>query len=193
MSAALDIRAIRVLYEGVHFRSRLEARWARFFDALQEPWLYEPEGFELPSGRYVPDFLIPRADMWLEIKPYRPTPSERASCRDLCEATGKLVVCMHGAMGQWLDPKQAMWQPTSGLVWIPRQGPDGDVIADESERWWPCLCPHCERFGFAFEGDGGDVCRRAHVQCDGIGDGRFTFDHPNIEKAIRIANAQSFW
>lgn len=52
------IRAIETHYNGYRFRSRLEARWAVFFDALGLKWEYEPEGFQLPSGYYLPDFKI---------------------------------------------------------------------------------------------------------------------------------------
>ncbi len=51
-------RAIETRYKGYRFRSRLEARWAVFFDALGLTWEYEPEGFELKSGRYLPDFKV---------------------------------------------------------------------------------------------------------------------------------------
>jgi len=45
-------------YHGVEFRSRLEARWAVFFEKMAYPWEYEPEGFEAPMvGRYLPDFI----------------------------------------------------------------------------------------------------------------------------------------
>ena len=54
-----QIRAIETEYDGYRFRSRLEARWAVFFDALGVDYEYEPEGFELPSGkRYLPDFRV---------------------------------------------------------------------------------------------------------------------------------------
>lgn len=54
-----DIKPIETYYKGYRFRSRLEARWAVFFDALGIKWEYEPQGFELPNGmRYLPDFLI---------------------------------------------------------------------------------------------------------------------------------------
>lgn len=47
-------------YAGCHFRSRLEARWAVFFDALQIAWRYEPEGFIGWYGEaYLPDFYLP--------------------------------------------------------------------------------------------------------------------------------------
>ena len=45
-----QIKAIETVYKGYKFRSRLEARWAVFFDALGVEWEYEPEGFELGGG-----------------------------------------------------------------------------------------------------------------------------------------------
>ena len=73
------IKAIETEYKGYRFRSRLEARWAVFFDEAGIKWEYEPEGFELPSGkRYLPDFKIhnvydTRSDttydsLWVEVK-----------------------------------------------------------------------------------------------------------------------------
>jgi hypothetical protein len=41
-------------YAGVLFRSRLEARWAAFFDLVKWKWEYEP--IDLP--RWVPDFKV---------------------------------------------------------------------------------------------------------------------------------------
>jgi hypothetical protein len=53
------IKPIETIYNGYRFRSRLEARWAVFFDALGVEYEYEPEGFELPNGgRYLPDFRV---------------------------------------------------------------------------------------------------------------------------------------
>lgn len=52
------IKAIETEYRGCLFRSRTEARWAVFFDAYGAVWDYEPEGFVLPGGRYLPDFRI---------------------------------------------------------------------------------------------------------------------------------------
>lgn len=51
---------IQTAYKGCRFRSRTEARWAVFFDALGIRWEYEPEGFEFADGtRYLPDFWLP--------------------------------------------------------------------------------------------------------------------------------------
>ena len=47
------------LYKGIQFRSRLEARWAVFFDALGLKWEYEPEGYRMDDGTcYLPDFYV---------------------------------------------------------------------------------------------------------------------------------------
>ena len=68
-----NLRAIETRYRGFRFRSRLEARWAVFFDAIGAAWEYEPEGFQLHDGQwYLPDFRIhtPQGNIiWYEIKP----------------------------------------------------------------------------------------------------------------------------
>lgn len=66
-----DFKAIETKYCGYNFRSRLEARWAVYLDAVGLSWEYEPEGFELEGERYLPDFLIKLGithQFWLEIK-----------------------------------------------------------------------------------------------------------------------------
>ena len=68
------IKAIETRYKGYRFRSRLEARWAVFFDSLGTEWEYEKEGFDLgePLGRYLPDFYLPKFAAWAEVKPEIP-------------------------------------------------------------------------------------------------------------------------
>lgn len=63
------IKAIETRYKGYNFRSRLEARYAVFFDALGLKWVYEKEGFDLGEyGLYLPDFWLPELKLWYEIK-----------------------------------------------------------------------------------------------------------------------------
>lgn len=65
------VKPIETVYKGYRFRSRLEARWAVFFDAIKAKWLYEPEGFRSESGEcYLPDFYLPEIDTYVEVKPY---------------------------------------------------------------------------------------------------------------------------
>ena len=66
----MTIKAIETEYNGYRFRSRLEARWAVFFDAAGIEYQYEPEGFELRDGtKYLPDFYLPWFKCYVEIKP----------------------------------------------------------------------------------------------------------------------------
>lgn len=62
------IKAIQTKYRGYHFRSRLEARWAVFFDAAHMKWEYEPEGFSVDGVPYLPDFYLPDLDCYFEVK-----------------------------------------------------------------------------------------------------------------------------
>ena len=71
----MSIKAIQTEYKGYLFRSRLEARWAVFFDACGVEWEYEPEGYDLGDGvRYLPDFLLHgvdgrvAGDLYVEVK-----------------------------------------------------------------------------------------------------------------------------
>jgi hypothetical protein len=60
--------AIETQYAGHLFRSRLEARWAVFFNFMGIPWLYEPEGFFVNGRPYLPDFYLPECGTWVEVK-----------------------------------------------------------------------------------------------------------------------------
>ena len=65
------MKVIQTKYKGYHFRSRLEARWAVFFDTMGLKWEYEPEGFELKDGtKYLPDFKVDYGNYyeWFEVK-----------------------------------------------------------------------------------------------------------------------------
>lgn len=66
------MRAIETRYKGYRFRSRLEARWAVFFDNMGIKYEYEPEGFVLAGGtHYLPDFRVTTPQgrtIWYEVK-----------------------------------------------------------------------------------------------------------------------------
>ena len=69
------LRPIQTEYNGYLFRSRLEARWAVFFDACGVDYEYEPEGYKLDNGLlYLPDFLLhgvdgrDGGDLFVEVK-----------------------------------------------------------------------------------------------------------------------------
>jgi hypothetical protein len=68
----MGIQAIQTHYAGYRFRSRLEARWAVFFDHLDMEWEYEVEGYQVdtPAGKikYLPDFWLPQVLQFIEVK-----------------------------------------------------------------------------------------------------------------------------
>lgn len=61
------MKAIPTQYGGVNFRSRLEARWAAFFDLLGWRWLYEATDLE----GWIPDFTLlgTHSTTLVEVKP----------------------------------------------------------------------------------------------------------------------------
>jgi hypothetical protein len=74
----VEIKAIETVYRGYRFRSRLEARWAVFFDTLDMKWRYETEGLNLDGIWYLPDFWLPDFfnGSYLEVKPDMPNADE---------------------------------------------------------------------------------------------------------------------
>lgn len=60
------IAAIATAYRGFNFRSRLEAKYAVFFDLCKWSWSYEPKDY----GGWIPDFALGDRAMLVEIKPY---------------------------------------------------------------------------------------------------------------------------
>jgi hypothetical protein len=91
------IKAIETKYNGYRFRSRLEARWAVYFDALGLKWIYEPEGFDLgKSGYYLPDFWLPQVKMWAEVKSDKFTTDEMKKATALADITRHSVLQLVG-------------------------------------------------------------------------------------------------
>lgn len=79
-----DIEAIPTLYKGVKYRSKLESRWAMFFDALKIKYTYETVAYQLGQVTYLPDFFLSNCPYDIvEIKPTYPTKTEKYKCRML--------------------------------------------------------------------------------------------------------------
>lgn len=174
--------AIPTRYVGYRFRSRLEARWAVFLDQMGAEWLYEPEGYQLPSGPYLPDFLIhPHTDraFWLEIKPDLPGtgPSAR-EVKLLCELatatqTRAFMYCRQpGApvplSDSWAVEYAERWHEDSRKGRVPGMDPawwwdsglretgfcayPGARSSDAADIWWT-ECPCCERLLLTLHGN----------------------------------------
>lgn len=140
------IAAIETDYRGVTFRSRLEAKWAAFFDLMGWPWQYEP----LDLKGYIPDFILtlPHAPVLVEVKP-------ALYLRDLFQYEEKI--------------EQSGWDKESLLVGTqPFPGIDSVSLGLLDERdeqhghWWAEAivekCLHCQKDSF-FHGEGRYHCR----------------------------------
>jgi hypothetical protein len=89
MGGGCMIKAIETRYKGYRFRSRMEARWAVFFDTLKIRYEYEMEGFDLGNGeKYLPDFWFPDFCAWGEVK-YQPLQSDGSLNKAICLIGGK--------------------------------------------------------------------------------------------------------
>jgi hypothetical protein len=89
------LKAIETVYRGYRFRSRLEARWAVFFDALHISYEYEKEGYDLDGLWYLPDFWLSRLELFVEIKPGGQWFYHR-ECDLLARSSGKDVLFLSG-------------------------------------------------------------------------------------------------
>ncbi len=86
----MNITAKDTEYNGLLFRSRLEARWAVFFDELGIKYRYEPEDFVGGNGeRYLPDFYFPDIEMYGEVKGKPFTEKEKSKMAG-CVKNGQL-------------------------------------------------------------------------------------------------------
>lgn len=127
-------KAIQTTYAGYRFRSRLEARWARFLDFFPSiEWEYEPEGFSLPDGNYLPDFRVHlpgefshgKDTFWLEIKPTRPEFGSRELTLgyQLEEETEMPFVLAYGSFDgdgpKLATERTAAWRPCDPRSWEP--------------------------------------------------------------------------
>lgn len=178
----VTIKPIETHYAGCRFRSRLEARWAVFFDALDIEWQYELQGFELPSGRYLPDFYLPSLETWFEVKgQFEFGDNAELLATELSDMTKKRVIILAGdiprpsGLGTFKDDNYLMVQSC----------PDGSFAWD-IQYWW-CVCPVCLRPGITFNGRGARVCGSC-VE----GDKSYTYDHPIIVAAYEAARSARF-
>jgi len=155
----MEATPIETQYKGYRFRSRLEARWAVFFDEMRVPYRYELEGFNLGDTRYLPDFWLPdgirffdeheaRADVWVEVKPSAQLSEEdRHKIAEFVKQTGYHLILLSGEPGldagvrfiaydkenrKWWAP-MVQWVEMSGQqLGLMRQDSLDDIPGDET-------------------------------------------------------------
>ncbi len=131
MTELKTLKPIETRYGGCRFRSRLEARWAVFFDDLGWRWDYEPEGYELPfCGNYLPDFLVTPPEsaqwstgpFWAEVKGQRASKSEKDKIRELA--------CLSGKYGTFLHSPYKTFEQSEWIFGMGTRMSPGDCFTD---------------------------------------------------------------
>jgi len=149
----MTIKAIETRYNGYHFRSRLEARWAVFFDTAGINYQYEPEGFDLgESGWYLPDFWLPEQQYWIEIKGPPPTLNEKSKIVGLHDLTGKESFLIHGDPWFWEQGKRDIYMSITALGWWNECSLCGKIFIKCFNDGWNYCREHSEMCGSLFRG-----------------------------------------
>ena len=177
------MHAIPTRYAGVEFRSRLEARWAAFFDLMGWKWEYEP----LDLRGYIPDFVLYlNRPLLIEVKPY-------VEYEEYEEATAKidasgweeeaLIVgsrILDGGRGGYGFEE---W-PTLGLL---RECCPAVLTGERDHCWWEeAKIFHCRKCGApSFMHAGGSWCSRT---C-GCYDGDHYLGQPGDEMVVNFREA----
>ena len=74
------IKPIQTFYEGYHFRSRTEARYAVMWRALAWSYQFEMQGFALERGAFLPDFYLTDCEVFFEVKGIMPSAQDVELC-----------------------------------------------------------------------------------------------------------------
>ncbi len=84
-------------YDGIIFRSKLEAKWAYIFNFLKIEYKYEPTLFRFENRVwYLPDFRLPQLDLWIEVKGKNPTRYELKKIISLSNAISEPIYIFIG-------------------------------------------------------------------------------------------------
>jgi hypothetical protein len=140
------VKPIETIYKDYRFRSRLEARWAVFFDTLDVKYIYEKEGYDLGEfGWYLPDFWMPhypdsdiddgKTGIFVEIKPVKATEREYAMAFALAEQSGQNVFLFQG------QPYQGEYTVTQIQFWDLGRLDPPIVMQDLQFKEWVDVLP----------------------------------------------------
>jgi len=182
------ITPLQTKWNGILFRSRTEARWARFFDELQIPYEYEKEGYALSSGWYLPDFWLPEQDCWFEVKGSNPTEKEQQLMWQLCRGTGKLGF-IHAGPPPILEGNYRVdrW----AVMYEARLDEEGNWKNGMDHPFYWCECRYCGALGLQFEGRSARiVCCKANS--DSLEDKAYSHDSRKLIAAYSAARSERF-
>lgn len=153
---------IETQYGGCRFRSRLEARWAVFFDALGVRWEYEREGYDLDGIWYLPDFWLPQFETWVEIKGQAPDDDAWRKLMRLVRQTGKAGFMFWGAIGSDMSGALVLPCADEDPGNFPAVIDSPQHLAQRERQLCWAICPLCGYLSFTISPDSRS---RLHVMC----------------------------
>lgn len=174
------MKIIPTEYNGIKYRSRLEARWAVVMDSLRVRHEYEPEAYDLDGICYTPDFYLTDRQVFLEIKPTAPNNFEETKAKRLSKFTKKPVFIFWGPVGYSLREE--------GFSFVFR----GMAIGPPEFGYQWCICSKC---GIA------DIQHRqscewafTHLRgCPNENKVPHSFDDPILISAMEAGRTKRFW
>ena len=191
---SIPMKVLPTRYAGIDFRSRTEARWAVFFNTLGVRWVYEMEGFDLPSGNYLPDFWLPDQSCWFEVKGEHPTERETSLAMELATATGNTCYIAFGMLprSEEMDASGPEYRRVEGESFHACFGYDEDHGGWDLHYEWT-LCHVCDKADITFDARGARVdCPCDHSQ-HGNGDKCYNGNDQRIVHAYETAATWRFW
>lgn len=143
---ATAIAAIETVYKGIRFRSRLEAKWACFFDLCGWAWSYEP----MDLNGWIPDFALGEHPVLVEVKPF----FHREEWKDTVEKINKSgcempvillgaspthtqagFVIEHPEIGEPHSCPPGLWSLDFGIT----EGNGKPGLCPMDGGWWNCI------------------------------------------------------
>lgn len=132
------VRSIPTVYNGIQFRSKLEASTAKLMDDIGLEWQFEVEGYDLGNGIwYLPDFYVPQNRLFIEVKGILDPKSEEkvTALAGACAGSGIRVMLLFNTRPRRIAGLQRLYVAGS-LVNADGIIPDSIVLA---------RCPSCQQ------------------------------------------------
>jgi hypothetical protein len=174
---------INTLFNGNYYRSRLEAKWAVFFDYARIKYLYEQEGFKSDEGEcYLPDFYLP--DVYL-----------RKSKGVYVEIKPGFYEAADIPASKWFTDNLVLFRdlPIKN-IWGNWHEEGGYQLCIRGEGWWDLnmylwICEGCGTAKIDFADENNDCCPKCSYDINAYGN---KCDIERLKRAAKVASMQRF-
>jgi hypothetical protein len=160
-------KGIPTKYEGVQFRSRIEARWAAMFDALTWAWDYEP----IDLNGYIPDFILKlKTPVLVEIKSSTTFEELKPHKNKILHSGWEGEIVIAGATLHYSD----QFDDDSETFFFPDDHIFGFGYSPTTNEWSSVQffnCIECKKASFFHDSTHGKGCRCSVTGCVSNGKG----------------------